>query len=298
MNWIKKFWITFTSFLPVSAGAFWPFVIGGGVLGGGIIGWSVYNSVSPVNLSDALNFFSTCWSCQLFSDIIAQMSNVIPLTYKALGVVMFPFVIALMALWMAWEILKIYITPGSGNANGWSIAGTFGTRMVKVLFVAALLAVPLPRMISSMVIEPVFDIGLSMNYSMNIYDSRTNYTNCIIATAIADKESIYTEQSRAGRTVNAFSPRFRHNLTCQIANVHQMTGFGMAVGWTMLNMAFNYDYMHKILRGVPLLPNIPLLFTGLLVFALYFFALLPIPLYFLEIFVKLAMDFILLPLTL
>ena len=72
----------------------------------------------------------------------------------------------------------------------------------------------------------------------------------------------------------------------------------MTVGWTMLNMAFDYDYMHKILVGVPIFPNVPLFIAGLLVLVLYFFALLPIPLYFLEIFIKLSMDLIMLPLML
>ena len=295
MNWLKKFWITFISFLPISAGAFMPLAIGGIVFGGGIIGYSIYRSSSPVSMSDALSFFSTCWSCQLFSDIIATMSNILPRTYTALSDVIIPFAIGLTAIWFAWQILQIYINPGAGQADGWNIAGKFGTHIINVLFVAALLAVPLPRMISSIAIEPVFNIGLSMNYTMSMTDARKNYANCIIATAVADANTILSEnESNNG----AFTPRFRHNLTCQIANVHQMTGLGMTIGWTMLNMAFNNEYMHKIFWGVPIFPNVPLFLTGLLILVLYFTALLPIPLYFLEIFVKLSIDFILLPLTL
>ncbi|MBR6751759.1 MAG: hypothetical protein IKL95_00600 [Alphaproteobacteria bacterium] len=85
MNWLKKFWIVFTSFLPFSAGAFSPFLIGGIAFGGGIIGMSIWRNVSPVNMSDALSFFSSCWSCQIFSDVLATMSNIIPATYKSLG---------------------------------------------------------------------------------------------------------------------------------------------------------------------------------------------------------------------
>jgi len=296
MNWLKKFWIVFASFLPFSAGAFLPLAIGGGVLITGLVGASVYRSVSPVNLSDALSFFSACWSCQLFSDIVAQMSYIIPKTYHALGVVIIPFSVALMAVWMAWEVVKVYIMPGDGQMDGWSIGGKFGVHMIKVAVISALLLIPLPRLISTTVIEPVFSIGLSMNYSINVTDIRQNYANCIVATAIADSDSINADAQK--NSINAFSPRFRHNLTCQIANVHQMTGLGMMIGWTMLSAAFDYDHMHKILWKVPIFPNIPLLCTGLLLLALYIAALLPIPLYFLEIFVRLAMDFIFLPLTL
>ena len=304
MNWLKKFWITFVSFLPLSAGAVSPFLIGGAVLGAGIIGYSVYRSVAPVNLADALSFFSTCWSCQLFSDIVATMSHILPVAYKALGKIIIPFSIALTAIWFAWQLLEIYtgsksksdIASAPAVADGWNIGAKFGMHTIKLLFVAALLAVPLPRLISSVVLEPIFDIGLSMNYTMSAVDSRANYANCIVATAVADRQSIYADTNNGG--INAFAPKFRHNLTCQIANVHQMTGLGMTVGWTMLNMAFNSQYMHKILWGVPIFPNIPLFLTGLLITLLFFAALLPIPLYFLEIFMKLAVDFLLLPLTL
>lgn len=303
MNWLKKFWITFLSFLPLTAAAITPLAIGAIGLGVGIIGYSIYRSVSPVNVSDALSFFTTCWSCQLFSSILGEISTLLPITYKYLGRVIIPIAIALTGVWFALQIAQVYIgtkkqdiASEPGVIDAWSLSGKFGSHIVKVLFVSALLAAPLPRMISSIIIQPVFDIGLSLNYTVAETNARQNYANCIIATAIADRTSIEAENAQPD-SVGAFAPRFRHNLTCQISNVHQMTGLGMTVGWTMLNMAFNYDYMHKILV-IPIFPNIPLLATGLLVLVLYFMALLPIPLYFLEIFVKLAIDFILLPLTL
>lgn len=299
MNWLKKFWIVFTSFLPFSAGAFSPLLIGGIAFGGGIIGVSIWRNVSPVNMSDALSFFSSCWSCQIFSDVVATMSNIIPVTYKSLGGIIIPFAIVLTAIWFAWQLLKLFITPrqdGTIDNWGWHLAGQWGTHVIRVLFVGALLLVPLPRMISSVVLEPVFNIGLSMNYTMSVADARQNYANCIIATAVSDVSATRTDAANPG--INAFSPRFRHNLTCQIANIHQMTGLGMTIGWTMLNMAFNYDYMHKLMWGIPIFPNVPLILTGLLILALYLSALLPIPLYFLEIFIKLSIDFVLLPLTL
>ncbi len=297
MNWFKKFWITFVSFLPFSAGALSPLVIGGIGAGVGILGFTVYRNISPVNISDALTFFSTCWSCQLFSDVVGKMAQILPVSYKALSVIIIPFALVLTAIWFAWQLLKPYITSGGGNINGWSIGGKFGTHVVKLLMVAALLAVPLPRMISSTIIEPAFNIGLSMNYSISAQNARNNYANCIVATTFADMGNIMVDNNTHD-TVNAFSPRFRHNLTCQIANVHQMTALGMTVGWVMLNSAFEHQRMHKLMWGIPLAPNIPLLIMGGLLLVLYIAALLPIPLYFLEIFVKLSMDFILLPLTL
>ena len=116
----------------------------------------------------------------------------------------------------------------------------------------------------------------------------------MIATAIADPASV----SEAAAGYGAFSPKLRHQLACEVANVHQITGLGMTVGWTVMNMAFSADYQHKILSEIPVFPNVPLVLVGLLILTIYFYALLPIPLYFLEIFVKLSMDLIMLPLML
>ncbi len=306
MSWLKRFWITFISFLPFAAGAMSPLAIGGIVFGGGIIGYSIFRSISPVNISDALTFFSTCWSCQLFSDIIGRLSSILPTLYDALGKVIIPLAVALTAIWFTWDLIQVYVNPKfndkrvvdgkAGMLDAWSISGKFGTHCVKVLFIVALMGLPLPRMVSTYMIEPIFDLGLSMNYTMSVTDARQNYANCIVATAIADRQSIAIDAQKS--SLNAFAPRFRHNLTCQIANVHQMTGLGMTVGWTMLNMAFNYDYMHKIMWSIPIFPNIPMLIMGAILLMIYFMALLPIPLFFLEIFVKLSIDFIFLPLTL
>ena len=53
--------------------------------------------------------------------------------------------------------------------------------------------------------------------------------------------------------------------------------------------------MHHILWNVPIFPNVPIFFAGLLILVLFFFALLPVPLYFLEVFIKLSMDLVMLP---
>ena len=65
----------------------------------------------------------------------------------------------------------------------------------------------------------------------------------------------------------------------------------------MLNMSFSADYMHKIL-GIPVFPNIITFFAGLLVVALFFFALIPVPMYLLEVVIELALDLVMLPLWL
>lgn len=279
----------FVSFLPLTAGAVAPLVIGGIAGLGVIVGFSIYRTVAPVNMADAMNFFSSCWSCQLFADIMSTMSNLLPRAYSAIGTVVIPVVAGLSAVWFAWKLFSGFLN--AKIEQPWAIAGNFGTHLVKLAVVCALLVVPLPRMLSDIVITPIFNIGLSLNRAVAGNDA---FAECVVATAMADPVSVDAAAASSG----AFSPRMRHNLTCELANVHQMTGLGMTVGWTMLNMAFNSEYMHKIMWDVPIFPNVPIFFAGLLVLVLFLCALLPVPMYFLEIFIKLSMDLIMLPLML
>ena len=113
-----------------------------------------------------------------------------------------------------------------------------------------LLLIPLPRVITSVLIEPAMTIGTSLDY---IVSDNNKFSECMVATALSDPMVISEEASAYG----AFSPKLRHQLACEVANVHQITGLGMTVGWTMMNMAFNSEYMHKIFGVVPIFPNVP-----------------------------------------
>lgn len=286
---LKKFWITFLSFLPFGAAAVSPWLVGAVASVGAVAGFSIYRSMSPVNVADAMKFFSSCWSCQMFSDIMSTMSGILPRVYDALGSFIIPFSIAVTAIWIAWQLIKAF-SNDKGTVDAWSLSDTFVTHFVKLGIVSAVLLAPIPRLLTDIVIEPVFNVGLYMNRAVTGDEA---FNSCLVATAIADPVTI----SDAAVAQGAFSPKLRHNLACQVANVHQMTGLGMTAGWTMMNMAFNDKYMHKIMWNVPIFPNVPMFAAGLLILLLFFASLLPIPLYFLEIFIKLSMDLVLLPLT-
>lgn len=287
MTALKKFWIVFVSFLPLSAGAIAPFVIG--AIAGGVIiaGFSIYRSFVPVDMSSALQFFSSCWSCQLFSDILSALSGFLPRIYSAMGSVVVPFAVALTAIWFTWKLFSGYLN--AQVEEPWNIATSFSVHLIKLGFLSAILLMPLPRLMGDIAITPIFNIGLSLN---RVVAGNDEFAKCVVATALADPVTVSETASQSG----AYSPRLRHDLTCEIANVHQMTGLGMTVGWTMMNMSFNNEYMHKLFNAVPIFPNIPMFFGGLLVLGLFFAALLPIPMYFLEIFIKLSMDLIMVPL--
>lgn len=288
MKVLKKFWFMLVAMMPISSGAVAPLVLGGLAAGAGILGVSIWRTVAPVNIQQAYSFFSSCWTCQIFSDVMISMSNLLPGVYKSIGHIVIPMAVTLLALFIAWRLFAGFLNGKLEEAS--KMMGNFGTYLVRCAVLTTLLLLPLPRMISNVLIEPAVTVGTSFDY---VVSDDNVFSECMIATAIADPVSISNDASNYG----AFSPKLRHQLACQVANIHQITGLGMTVGWAMLNMAFNTDYMHRVLF-MPVFPNVPLFFAGLLILVLYFIALLPIPLYFLEVFIKLSMDLIMLPLML
>lgn len=286
MKSLKKLWMAFIAMMPMSSWGIAPLVIGVITVGVGIIGTSIWRSVSPVNMQESLDFFTSCWSCQVFSDIMISMSNLLPGVYKALGKVIIPMSLTLLAVLIAWRLSSNMINGKFEEPS--KLFGNFGTYTVKFGLLAGLLLLPLPRLMTDIFIEPAFVIGTSLDYAVTDNDK---FSECMIATALADPVSVTEKAAEYG----AFSPKLRHQLACEVANVHQLTGLGMTAGWAILNMAFHYDYQHKILSAIPLFPNVPMLLAGGLILLLYFYALLPIPLYFLEVFIKLSMDLIMLP---
>lgn len=225
----------------------------------------------------------------MFSSVMSTMSGILPGIYHAIGMVVAPMAVALTVIWFVWQLVSNYTNGTAGT--GWKSAGMFGGHMIKLALVLGMLAIPMPRLLNDIAITPVFNVGLTLSRAL---DTNDKYAECIVATAAADPTSISSVAAERG----AFSPTMRHDLACELANVHQMTGLGMTTGWTLLNMAFDYDYMHKILWKIPIFPNIPIFFIGLAILVLFFFALLPVPMYFLEIFIELSMDLIMLPLML
>ena len=289
MKMLKKFWVFVIAAFPFRAWALAPLAIGGIIATVGIVGVSVWRNVSPVNMQQALDFFSSCWTCQIFSDVMISMSNLLPGVYHSIGIIVIPMAATLLAVLIAWRLTSNMINGKMEESS--KLLGNFGTYVIKLSVLIGLLLAPLPRLITNVFIEPALTIGTSFDYMVSDDDS---FSNCMVFSAIMDPVTVSESASQYG----AFSPNLRHQLACEVANVHQITGLGMTIGWSILNAAFDTKYQHKILASLPVFPNIPLILAGLVILILYFYALLPIPLYFLEIFVKLSMDLIMLPLML
>jgi len=289
MKVLKKLWMFIIAAFPFGASAMAPLAIAGIVVGGGILGVSIWRSVSPVSMQDSLNFFSSCWTCQVFSDVMVAMSDMLPKIYHSLGLLVIPMSLAVLAVLIAWRLFSNMINGKFEKPS--KLLGNFGAYTLKFALLAGLLLIPLPRLITDVLIEPAVTVGTSFDYMIS---DNNDFAECMVATAIADPVTASVDAAKYG----AFSPKLRHQLACGVANVHQITGLGMTAGWAIMNTAFDFKYQHKILFGVPIFPNIPLALAGFLLLAIYFYALLPIPLYFLEIFVKLSMDLVMLPLML
>ena len=290
MNRLKKFWITFFSFfITGTASAGLIGMIAGSIATGFVImtGVSLFRTALPYDMPSAYEFFSNCWTCQMFADILAIMSGFISQIYASVGNVTVGLAVLLTMVWFAWKLFSGFIN--AKVEDPWSVTETFTNHLVKLFVVVALLVSPLPRMISDIAIRPIFNIGLVLNRAI---DDGPEFNNCLVSTAVMDT----SVDSRANER-EAFSPRLRHEMACELLGVHSLTGMGLTYGWTLTQLSFDYEHAHKFLFGA-FFPNVPLAFAGLLLLAVFMMALLPIPMYFLEIFIKLSLDLVMLPLML
>ncbi len=293
-NFVRKLFFIFLLIFPNVANAVAPIVIK--LIAGGVAtaGFSIYRSSIPMNFRDSVDFFSSCWSCGIFSDIIRELSSILPKIYSNIGEIFIPLSISLTCIWFSWNLLSGYISNDpqkKWSKEPWTMVGDFGTHFVKLGFVIILLSFPLPRLITETIIEPIINMGFSIN---NIPSSNQSFSECIISSAIEDPSS----SSISTSLKQVFSPKLRHSLNCEISKIHQITGVGIASGWAMMNMAFDSKYMYKIMWGIPIFPNILVFFSGLLIFAIFIYALIPIPFYILQVFITLSLDLIMLPITL
>ena len=146
-----------------------------------------------------------------------------------------------------------------------------GNSFGKADFCCSVVGMPVPRFITNVAIEPIFNVGLSLSHAVDGKfaagtDSEYSFESCLVATAVMDP----TSADKSAAVDGAFSPKLRHNLTCQIGGIHQMTGLGMTAGWTIMNMSFNGQYMHQLIFGIPIFPNVAMFLAGLLIIVLFF----------------------------
>ena len=272
-------------FVPFgAASAVAPILIALGVGAAATAGFMIYRTLAPVKFADAADYFGSCWSCGMFGDIIGNLSGLIPKIYSAIGGNIIPIAIALTFVWFSWRIFSDYIKM-QARENAWKYAGDLTTQLVKLAFVGMLLAFPLPKFMNDVFTEPIMNVGLSLAHASRGYidPGDQSFNECIVATAIKDKSD----------PAGAFGPKLRHNISCQIAEFHRITGIGMATGWSFMNMGFSAEYAY-----LSIIPNVGLVLAGLVIFLMFLWAFLPVPLYFLEVFIKLSMDLVMLPLML
>ena len=222
MKALKKIWLFILTLFPISAGAMGPVAVG--AIGGavGILGVSIWRSASPVNTKDAFDFFSSCWTCQIFSDVMETMSNLLPGVYHALAEITIPIIISLLVILMAWRLTSGFINAKLEEPS--KFIGNFGYYLVKIALAVGLLLMPLPRTITEVIVEPIVTIGTSFDdvISTAVNENNNVFSDCMVATAISDPFTMDKKGAKKG----AFSPNLRHQLTCEVANIHQVTGLG------------------------------------------------------------------------
>ncbi|MDR0448906.1 MAG: hypothetical protein LBG89_00385 [Rickettsiales bacterium] len=272
------------------AGAVPAAVVALGAAAVGTAGFAIYRSFSPTDTAAAFDFFSSCWTCRIFSGTTGALSDSAGVIYANLGEFVALLAIVLTPLFMAWKVLGGYLSA-EPNTDAFKLGGGMGLHLVKLAFVSMLLLFPLPQLISKTAVEPVMNIALSFQDAFGEANTpgSTRMDACLVA-------SIAIENPENNKGI--FGSGFKNKMRCSIAGLHEFTATGMTAGWLLANSAFDAKNMYKAAGMVPIFPNMGMLIMGFLLLAVYFWIIMPIALAFLEFVVKFAIDMIFLPLTL
>lgn len=270
----------------------------------------VYRSFVETNTSAALDFFSSCWSCQIFGGVTNGISATAAAAYANLGEFVALLAVILTPIYFAWILMGGYLTA-KPETNMWKQTGRLGRHLVKLAFITILLMLPLPRMVSGLIVEPSFNAALSFQNVLSeaLDPNDASLEACLVATAISEPVNPATPGIGGGAvgfagqsgSVGVFSPTFRHKMLCSIAQLHMLSASGMTAGWLIFNSAFDAKHMYKInikVADIPLFPNVGWILLGLMFMFVYAWMIVPIAMAFLEFIIKFAIDIIFLPMTL
>ncbi|MDR0319560.1 MAG: hypothetical protein LBH81_02360 [Rickettsiales bacterium] len=251
----------------------------------GVVGLSVYRSFVATDTAAAFDFFSSCWSCRIFSGITGAMSDSAAAIYASLGEFTALLAIILTPIYLAWKLLGGYLS-GKPETNAWKVGGGAGLHLVKLAFVSMLLLFPLPSLIGRTAVEPLMNLSLSFQSALGAAnaESNINFDACLVASIALDNPE---------RTQGVFSPGFKNKMRCSIAGLHALAATGMTAGWLLVNSAFDAKNFKFVI-----FPNFGMLALGFLLMLVYFWIIIPIALAFLEFVVKFAIDMLFLPLML
>jgi hypothetical protein len=256
-----------------------------------LLGAIVYRSFVPTDTAAAFEFFNTCWSCNLFSSVVNGLSTLAANTYSYLSEFIIFLAIGLTPIFVAWRLLKPML-DGSASAglSPWAMGGGIGTHLIKLTFVIGLMWLPIPQILTTAVIEPAFNIGLSFQ---QVITEKTNETNTDFETCLVASAAIENPNYNTG----IFSTGFKNKIRCSIASVQSLTAIGMTSGWLLFNSAFDSSHMYKIANTIPIFPNIEMLLIGMLLIVVFFWMIIPFVLSFLQYLFKFIIDMVFLPLS-
>ncbi|MCL2629878.1 MAG: hypothetical protein FWD33_04330 [Alphaproteobacteria bacterium] len=253
----------------------------------------VYRNFVPTNTALAFNFFSSCWTCRIFSGVTNALSNAAATVYSNLGEFVAILAVVLTPIWFAFVLLGKFVSsnPETNAIDGWKIGTGFGLHILKLVFISALLLMPLPQLVTRTAIEPAMNIALSFQRVLSEADTENSvkFDACLIASV-----ALENPQHNQG----LFSMGFKNKMRCSIASLHSLTATGITAGWLLFNSAFDVNHMYKFKDTVPFFPNIGMILMGFILIIVYLWIILPIALVFLEFVMKLAIDMIFLPMTL
>ncbi len=205
---------------------------------------------------------ATCWSCPYAMQIIDLFSTISVSIYKELA----PAMIILLGVTFVGYIVYKMITGffGLSMPTPTNLLEDLAPKFFAAVIIIPILLMPTPKFIYNYMVEPLIGLGSGYgNKMMEIVSEKDVKSYCLLQ---------YMESDKTASQNTAFSANFRQSVVCSISQSHQINTLGLSLGNALL---INSIASTNLTWGF--LPNCGMAFSGIVIFGVYFVALILYP---------------------
>lgn len=256
--------------------------------------------------------FGKCWSCPFFATIIDTISNASNLIYDKVSGPAITVMGILLAFWILYYFYKKY--SELDFPQGQNVMRDFYKKLGKATIVASLILATEPRLVFKYLIEPIIDAGLSYSYEILTVDDNLSETikKCNTKETLEEieykinltKDDYEKPMKLENKSYNkAISFETRENIFCIIKAIHMKNARQLTIGSALIWQSFNdLDCLVNVelpngeeAGAICIIPKFKWLFTGILIFLIFFHVNLMFPFMIVKNFVYIAVMAMLLP---
>ncbi|MDR1691480.1 MAG: hypothetical protein LBR35_01405 [Rickettsiales bacterium] len=232
--------------------------------------------------------YSDCYTCKYVSrmiDFTVIGSNRLYEVLSPYIMIAIPLVLIFYAVYL---VLSGFFNRDNSNLNAASFYSIFGPKVFAMFFAFALLAMPTPKLLFQYIVNPALSLATNIGIKLTMLGGGEDADKYYIA-CMAEKQPWEDEHFASADNENHFKD-VQKQMTCITKQAESINATGIVIGNVLMSYASHFDY-----NWLFAIPNLGMLFSGLILTLVYSFAIYVFAFYLLEVFLYFYIFFIFMP---